>query len=387
MDLQTEEKILEELLSFKVPIINQNTRFWMIRTQKGYFYQEFLTKKYVAIAWNNIDENTDFSENVIDQLKDDIVMNYPEIKRPSTVISKCNNFINEINTNDILVIPSRGSKYITFAAAGDYFEDVTKTVSLEKTVIYRIKNNDVDINDVSCPYKKRRHITLLRTIRSDDVNYSLYRALSNYHGISNFDSYARQILNELYNFYIFNGDIILVYNIRKSSHIRPRELSELIYGNVECLSQIIPEDCISTQISLHSPGDAVYILEKAYEVVKNNWFILFGLLVFLGGGSALSFKVNGLIEIIKNIVMAPLELKQKKLEIEEKELNVQSKRLEIYNKFKESGIDPNDIIEPLTMIHNSAIKLKAEPIILSDETPSIVFEDEEISELNDIDTE
>ena len=109
----TEDKTLSFLnfiLDFQVPIIPSDTRFWMVRTQKGYFYNEFITKRFVALAWNNIDSDTDFSEEARETLKDDILMEYSEIRRPSTVINKCSAFIHEIKKDDNLVIPSAGSK-------------------------------------------------------------------------------------------------------------------------------------------------------------------------------------------------------------------------------------------------------------------------------------
>ncbi len=368
MNLQQEQELLDQLLNFSIPVIPDNTRFWMIRTQKGYFYDEFLAKKYVALAWNNIDQNTDFSELSKERLKDDIMLKYPEISRPSVVINKCINFIHEVKENDILVIPNKGSRYITFAFAGEYFEDSSKTEALECTVIKRIKNNDVDIHDVSCPYKKRRRIQLLRTVKSENLNYALYRAISNYHGISNFDTYGNQILNTLYNYYCFKGTAVLVYNICKTDPIKPRELAGLLYANTECLSMITDENYISTQMSLNSPGEAVYTLEQIYTFAKENWGILFGLLVFLGGGSALSFHVPGIIDIVKNIINAPSEIKMKKMEAEEKELAIISKRIEVYEKLKSSGIDPKKIQQPLSTLNANTQSLKAEPITLGDDS-------------------
>lgn len=370
MDLTNESLILDTLLHFDVPVISDETRFWMIRTQKGYFYNEFLAKSFVALAWNNIDRTTDFSDESRERLKDDIMINFSEINRPSTVVNKCIHFISDIKVGDILVIPSRGSQYITFASAGEYFEDTTKTVELEKTVIERIQNNDVDINDVSCPYKKRRHITLLRTIKSENINYALYRAISNYHGISNFDSYAIQILNHLYNCYSFKNDIVLVYNIRKNAPIKPRELSSLIYCNTECLSHLIPEENIATQLSLHSPGDNIYILKNAYEFVRDNWNYFFGLLVVIGGGSVLTFKVPGLVDIIKNILNAPSEIKEKRCNAELKELEVLNKRVELYEKITASGIDMTALSGTLENLCRSASSLEATPIEL--QTPEAV---------------
>lgn len=366
MNLEQESQLLNELLDFSIPIIPDDTRFWMIRTQKGYFYDEFLAKKYVALAWNNIDQSTDFSEQSKERLKDDVMLKYPEISRPSVVINKCINFIHEVKENDILVIPSKGSRYVTFAFAGEYFEDSSKTENLEHTVINRIKNKDVDINDVSCPYKKRRKIQLLRTVKSENLNYALYRAVSNYHGISNFDTYGNQILNTLYNYYCFKGTAVLVYNVCKTEPIKPRELAGLLYANTECLSMLTDENYISTQIALNSPGEAIYMLEKIYTFAKENWGVLFGLLVFLGGGSALSFHVSGIVDIIKNIINAPAEIRIKKMEAEEKELAVITKRLEVYDKLKSSGIDPEKLQQPLSTLNKYTQSLKTEPIVLGD---------------------
>lgn len=175
--------------------------------------------------------------------------------------------------------------------------------------------------------------------KSENLNYALYRAISNYHGISNFDTYGNQILNTLYNYYCFKGTAVLVYNICKTDPIKPRELAGLLYANTECLSMITDENYISTQMSLNSPGEAVYTLEQIYTFAKENWGILFGLLVFLGGGSALSFHVPGIIDIVKNIINAPSEIKMKNGS-RRKELAIISKRIEVYEKLKSSGIDP-----------------------------------------------
>ena len=50
LNLSKEKEILDALLNFEVPIIPSKTRFWMIRTQNGFFYEEFLAKRFVALA-------------------------------------------------------------------------------------------------------------------------------------------------------------------------------------------------------------------------------------------------------------------------------------------------------------------------------------------------
>lgn len=392
MTKDEELAFLNAILNFQVPTIPKNTRFWMVRTQRGYFYNEFLARRFVALAWNNIDSKTDFSDSSRESLKDDILMEYEEISRPSMVINKCITFISEIKEGDILVIPSAGSKYITFASAGKYFEDELKTVELEHNVIYRIKNHDVDINDVSCPYKKRRHITLLRTISNEELNYSLGRAISNYHGVSNLDAYARQILNSLYNYYIFNNDISLVYNVKKTDPITPRELNSILYGTTEIFAQIAPEECLSTQITLNSPGEIVFNLTDVLSLLKNNWHLFFGLLIFLGGGSVLTFKVPGAIDVVKSIINIPneqrikkAEVQQKEAEVQQKELELYEKKIELYEKIKASGINPEALSQPLNALMNSCNSLNIEPIIVDDESAAILPEEVVMPESHDAD--
>lgn len=214
---KTVSKLLDAFLTFEPKQIPENTRFWMIRTKKGYFYHEFVSKNYVALAWNIITSETDFGQSEL--LSDNILLHYKEIKRPTLVINKCKSFINEISVGDILVIPSEGSRYITFAYAGEYYEEPSKTYELETTVIDRIEERKLQINEISCPYKKRRHIIPIRTIRNEIINYHLLKAISSYHGISNLDEYSTTILDHLFNCYTFKNNMRLVFHVSKTDPI------------------------------------------------------------------------------------------------------------------------------------------------------------------------
>ena len=44
MTKDEELSFLNAILDFQVPIIPETTRFWMVRTQRGYFYNEFVTR-------------------------------------------------------------------------------------------------------------------------------------------------------------------------------------------------------------------------------------------------------------------------------------------------------------------------------------------------------
>ena len=139
-------------------------------------------------------------------------------------------------------------------------------------------------------------------------------------------------------------------------------------------------------MSLHSPGDVVYLLKDAYEFARDNWAIILGLLVFLGGGSAFSFKVTGLIEIIKNVFLFSEDVRSKKLDNDSKELDLQLKRLELKQKIKDSGINPESLVAPLEDVVESTDSLEVEPIVTGDSSVLLdsVDENEESIDIEDL---
>lgn len=252
--LLQEQSFLDSILNYEIKIIDKETRFWMIRTKKGYSYNEFISNSFIALAWNTITSATDFSEESQDVLKDQILLNYSEIKRPTTVINKCNSFIHDVKPGDYIVIPNAGSERITIALAGEYYEEESKTYEIEKEVISRIEKKDVQINEVSCPYRKRRKITPLRTIKSTEIDGRLFKAISNYHGISNFDDYWRNILGLLYDVHSYKQNLNIVYHIGRVTPVGPRTLSKLLWAATDCWCEIVNEDKISAQVNIASPG-------------------------------------------------------------------------------------------------------------------------------------
>ena len=77
----------EYLRNIKIPDVSDNTNFWLIRTMKGYFYDEFINQNYVALGWNFVTQNTSFDKMNIEILKDQIKERY-EDKRPGVAINK-----------------------------------------------------------------------------------------------------------------------------------------------------------------------------------------------------------------------------------------------------------------------------------------------------------
>lgn len=368
MTTDDEIYILDSILNFQIPAISEQTRFWMIRTKKGFFYNEFVAQKFVALAWNLITKNTDFSEQSLELLSTEIKLTYNNIQRTATVINKCKSFIYDVKENDILIIPCAGSSLITFAYAGSYYEDESKSVEVENRIINRIENNDIHINDdVSCPYKKRRHIIPIKTVPITEVHYNLVKAISNYHGISNLDSYHRYILGAIYPIYSFNNNVNLIYNVKKESPIGPRTISALLFGTTDYLCSFIEEETISTQINISSPGPIDFSLLDVFNIIKNNYLVIIAILVVAGGGSFLTCNLPGLPKVIHDIFTLPDNIKQKKLqtkqislETELKEIEVMQKKIEIHEKIKAAGINPEALSKPLDYVIQASKELEVD---------------------------
>ena len=94
-----------------------------------------------------------------------------------------------------------------------------------------------------------------------------------------------------------------------------------------------------------------------------------------------------MIDIVKNIINIPNEIKQKNTETEMKQLELLSKKYEFYKKIKSSGITPEDLIAPLEALSAATSSLQAEPIILGNEETSILQKVSEVPEDSDIDEE
>lgn len=357
-----EQAFLESILNFNLRTIDNNVRFWMIRTKKGYFYNEFIANGFVALAWNIVTAGTNFSAS--EALKDQILLNYEDIKRPTTVINKCRSFIRDIKPGDYIVIPSAGSTSITIALAGEYYEEESKTYEIEKEVISRIEKKDVQINEVTCPYRKRRRITPLVTINSASVDGKLLRAISNYHGISNLDLYWRNVLSLLYDSYSYKGNLNIIYHVGRNTPVGPRTLSRLLLAMTDCWCQVIDEDKISAQVRVASPGPIDFLFSEIIPACAEAIPILGGLTI----GTVAVTKPEAIPTFLKDLFSLPatvnqeyiaserakLQLEQEKkqapLELESKALDNLDKKLAILERLETLGADPNTI-------KNAAIEL------------------------------
>lgn len=362
--------IIKSALKFNIREIDERKRFWMIRTKKGNFFNEFVANEFVALGWNEITKKTDFSESNIEILKKKIQHSHGD-KRPQAAINKSQSFMFNIKEGDYLLIPNRGSSTIVLAKAGNYYEDHNYTVESELETTNYIENKESETINVKCPYIKRRKIEIIRTINSEKMAYPLKMAITNYHGLSNLDNYAEYILDCMYDCYSLHGDLHVSVNITKEGRLKSREISQLIYAITEYFCVLIDEESLSTKINLNSPGNIKLILEKGYEKIKNGRNAFIFLLLIVVGGQGLGLELPSITAVIKNFKTIDIEIQQKEIELEEEKANLTSKRLENVNevielmeKAEENNIDTRKMLEYLEIINglDDSLKFKSNEI-------------------------
>ena len=120
--------------------VDNKRNFWLERTKKGFFYNEYISKAFIALGWNTIDTNILKRTKTKDdetKLKSDILEKY-KTKQAGQIYNKCRRFVEEIKDGDRVMIPSANNEKITFAEVGKYYEEENMDYFKEIEVINRI---------------------------------------------------------------------------------------------------------------------------------------------------------------------------------------------------------------------------------------------------------
>lgn len=322
-----------------IPIVNSTTNFWLVRTQKGFFYDQFISESYIALGWNKIDEEIlpiNISRQQKEDLKDFIKDEYKDEKRPGSVINKCINFMHTIKEGDIIVIPGRKNSSISFAIAGEYYEVEDKTHIEEFEALEQIKAGFNEHIYIECPYKKRRKIKIIRTIKSDEyVNPNIYKAIMSIHGISNISESADIILSSIYEVYYYDNKLTTVFRVRKEGRIDPLDITGFVY-NFSCALKENSNYKLGTKINVSSPGDAIIEIfntgKQVYEFIADNWMIFVGAWLMLTGGEGFGFKFNSPVDLITTMSESRSKIKTERIDRKIKKVELKNKKLDLKNK-------------------------------------------------------
>lgn len=350
-----EDNQIQQLINIiDIPFISEDINFWLIRTQGGMFYDEFISDGFIALGWSDIAkqeiDEANKSDKKKDEIKDKISKTY-NTKQPGSIFNKCERFIKDIKENDIFMIPSKGSQEISFALAKDYYED-DYLVHKENEIEELIKNGWENVFSLKCPYKKRRKIEVIKTISSERLNPNLYRALISYHGLSKINDSSSYILSSIYPIYYYQENLSIVYRVRHVGKIDAMDYSSFIYHTSSILREVNNGNRVSIKSNVQSPGDLIFELAEfgvdAFKTALPYFLSIWGA---AGGGKILGFDVKSIGEYIIKSRESKSKLKNEELDRELKKLEIEGKKLDLIEK----EIDLN---QKLYQIKNSSSSLE-----------------------------
>lgn len=348
-----------------IPEVNEETNFWMIRAKRGFFYDEFVREKFIAIGWNSVkasELHDDITKEQSDALKEIIKLDYEE-KVPGTALNKCIKFCKEMKVNDLVMIVDKTR--ITFATVGEYFEENRPeyTADFEREIHSKIRDSHKGDETVyKCPYIKRRSISIIKEIREEAFSPYLYKAIAvNRHSLSEVNDYASIILSNCFESYIYKNRLVLAFRVNKNEDISAIALADFISGAAKLVSNGSEETAdIVVKTAVHSPGDIILEITK---FASSHGFLIMLLYVAIFGGKAGNYELNSIISCIKNAInhrynkeKQELELKKLKAEGDLLEQQVIEQRLDNLKKEKELAISNSDSFVP--QVVNSAKSLE-----------------------------
>lgn len=337
----------DQLLS--IPRINRGTNFWMIRAKRGFFFDEFLRKEYIAIGWNSIlksmisDRMTRSQENT---QKASIKEIYGESK-PGTALNKCIRFCYELKDGDIAVIVDNNR--VAFAYIGEYFEDLSSgfTPELEKEMHEQIAKANPNVDKFDCPYIKRRKISVIKVLSADDtISPYLQSAIArNWHSLSDLNEYSDLVLSGCFDTYIFRDKLTVTFRVRTKDEINVLDLSNFVLCAAKLLSEDHPER-VHVKTTLHSPGD---IILQIGDFFQQNPLLLPICYMAIFGGKIGNYEFNSLLGVIKGIVNHKYEKDKRNIELrklsaeadlaEQQALGQKLKNIETMRQLQLSSID------------------------------------------------
>lgn len=281
-----------------VETIPDTREYWLIRTQSGRLYDNFIEHNFVAIDHDKLtlkmlyDLKKQYSDEkqLKEELKEKIELLYNEEDiNTSLAASQIIKFVYHIKKNDIIVIPSEGSNRISFGLVTDSFVPEMSSQEMKKT---------------GCDYTKRKNIQWIKTVKKEQLDPYLYKMLVSHQAITNTNNYSQQIERTLSSFFIKNGEGNLILSVEKSNDIGAFPLFQTGYYLLNQLDNFAKENNIQIDLNsidlktyLNSPGKIHLKAPKASTV-----FLLAILFVGLNGGGlkieslGLDLSTDGLIK-------------------------------------------------------------------------------------------
>ncbi|WP_366160536.1 hypothetical protein ABXS71_16745 [Bacillus infantis] len=311
-----------------VPIIDPGRKYWLVRTNAGDFYDEFFMENYIGIGWNKI-KLTDLK---INRPLADIVSEKYDEERHNYVANQIIKFTKQINKGDIVLIPSRNSFYISFGEVieSDAYEDESIPDNLEDPE----EVMDVDF-DGRCPYKKRKKVKWLKTVRRDSMDPYLYKVIYSHHTISDATPYAAYIDRLLHSFFVKGSKAHFILEVQKKKEINAIPLINLINGTLRFPeyyhaatgdNEVSPAN-VDIKLNVQSPGPIELIGNiKTIFIIAASYVAIFGGNIKIVG---FEFQTDGFLGKLMQFFndRHSRDIEAKRVGLEERQVSMEEEKL------------------------------------------------------------
>lgn len=287
--VNSDENIKDILQLTNIPVV-RDRNYWLIRTESGLYYLDFLLNGYVAIGWDNINIATIQKENY-SKIKGIVKENYPKDNTPGRTANKLISFVNEIHEGDVVIIPSQNSEKasIGILLKKMYYEDPMYIENQLK------ENTDSEI--IPCPYHKRRRVKWLKSISKEGMDVYLSKLFNAHQAIYSANDYAQYINRNIYDMYISGDELHSVLHAGHPNGFSLKSLTDFVeFFNTaidfiqETSDIVIDKEKIDMKINIHSPGLIEIISAGAFAALGISVLILSLNNVLAGGKFKFNFK-------------------------------------------------------------------------------------------------
>lgn len=242
--------LIEEL---SIPIVEERN-YWLIRTEGGSYYLDFLFNNYVAIGWDEINIQTVKTQNN-DKLKEIVKKVYPKEEAPWHPASKLQKFVNEIKKGDIVIIPGERSEK---ASIGIFIEDDAYE---DKNYVERKLKENTDSNIKFCPFIKRRKVKWLNNIVKDRMDVYLSKLFNAHQAVFSANEYAQYIDRNIHNLYAKKDELHSIFHAGHQNGFSLQDLSDFVdffNSGIKYISDVtgieVDKKKIDMKLNIHSPG-------------------------------------------------------------------------------------------------------------------------------------
>lgn len=350
---------LNNILS-RVNDVSSSRNYWLVRAFGGKYYDEFLSQRYIAIGYNEInlheiegalgqDEPNKYLTELISQKL--IALNLKGHYNASYAAGQLLTFCTKIKIGDIIMTPSRSG--VGFVSIGI----VTSPVRTEEAA-----SQDEKI----CQFSKRISVNWIDQYNRHKLNPYLQKIFNSQHIVNDINKYSELIESLINDFYIKDNEAHFTLRVKRDDDIPmdaftlPNDIMSLVDEFMDFYGIKVDNEVISMKMIVQSPGDIKMKSKSAFKLVCGAGIIA----VLTGGGHikceniGFDMSTDGLLAAVSEFLR---EKDERMIRKEKSILELQS--MELDNDFKKMKLEKEllelELMRKDTCVPNIIKKMEA----------------------------